>query len=310
MTPDSRLVRTAPALAALAYPVVVWGGTAVSPLLLVVALGVPVVGAVVARHTSSRHPWSRAVAVAAVTAPPLYSWLGGLLDFQTALPFHALGVWTSLWATLVVVTVFEPSVEPRPARLDAPRLAFAHGVSAVILTTYAVVHIANHLVGLWSGAAHMAVMATLRLVYRQPIVEAVLLGAVAFQMLTGLWLLAVKPVRVLAWLDTLQRVSAAYMAVFFLSHLTAALRARHLRGVDTNWTWLTSDSMLTDPWSARLAPYYFLSIVALGIHGGLGVRHVLLAHDVAEGVANRVAMLVGLGAVAISVLVLTGLLRS
>lgn len=310
MMPDSRLVRTAPALAALAYPVVVWGGTAVSPLLLVAALGVPVVGAVVARHTSARHPWSRAVAVAAVTAPPLFSWLGGLLDFQTALPFHALGVWVPLWTTLLVVTVIEPSVEPRPARSDASRLAFAHGVSAAILTTYAVVHIANHLVGLWSGDAHIAVMAALRLVYRQPIVEAVLLGAVAFQMLSGLWLLAVKPVRALTWIDTLQRVSAAYMAVFFLSHLTAALRARHLRGVDTNWTWLTSDSMLTDPWSARLAPYYFLSIVALGVHGGLGLRHVLIGHGVAEVSANRVAMLVGLGAVAVSALVLTGLLRS
>jgi hypothetical protein len=50
--------------------------------------------------------------------------------------------------------------------------------------------------------------------------------------------------------------------------------------------------------------------VALGIHGGLGLRPVLLAHGVADGFANRVAMLVGLGAVAISALVLTGMLRS
>lgn len=100
-------------------------------------------------------------------------------------------------------------------------------------------------------------MGALRLAYRRPVVEAVLLGAVAFQVLSGLRLLAVKPVRALTWPDTMQRVSGAYLAVLFLSHLTAALRARHLRGVNTNWTWLTSDSMLTDAWSARLAPYYF-----------------------------------------------------
>jgi succinate dehydrogenase/fumarate reductase cytochrome b subunit len=310
MAPESRLVRTAPPLAALAYPGVVWCGTAVSPLFLVAALGVPLVGAVVARHTGERYPRSRAVAMAVVAAPPLFSWLGGLLDFQTSLPFHAISVWTVLWSALLAATLVEQPAEPTPARLDASRLAFAHGLSAVILTTFATAHIANHLAGLWGGDTHIAMMNAFRQVYRQPIVEAVLLGAVAFQAGSGLRLLAVKPVGERTWPDTLQRVSAVYLAVFLLSHLTAALRARHLRGVDTNWTWLTSDSMLTDPWSARLAPYYLLSILALGIHGGLGLRHVLLGHGVARATADRAALAAGLGALAASALVMTGLLRA
>ena len=64
--------------------------------------------------------------------------------------------------------------------------------------------------------------------------------------------------------------------LFFASHVSAVLRARYLRHIDTNSVWLTADNLLTDAWSVRLVPYYFLAVLALAVHGACGLRWVLL----------------------------------
>jgi succinate dehydrogenase/fumarate reductase cytochrome b subunit len=269
-------VRIAPALAALAYPALVWTGPAVSPGLLAASLLVPAAGVAGVHRSPAYFPRARSVALLTVATPPLYSWLGGLLDFQTAVPLSSLTVWYPLWAILAVVAGRErprPCTRPRPARLT-----FAHGCSAGVIAVFAIAHVANHLAAWWGGGElHMAVMGSLRTIYRSVPGETVLLAAVTFQILSGLRLLFPHAERGHSWWNTAQIASGAYLAVFFLSHLTAALRARWLRGIDTNWQWLTADSMVTDPWSARLAPYYFLAVVAFGVHAGLGLRYVLRA---------------------------------
>jgi hypothetical protein len=74
--------------------------------------------------------------------------------------------------------------------------------------------------------------------------------------------------------------------LFLASHVSAVLRARYLHHVDTNWIWLTADNLLTDPWSVRLVPYYFLGVLALAVHGACGLRRVLLGHG-QERIASR-----------------------
>jgi hypothetical protein len=305
----SRFERAAPALAAIVYPTIIWAGPAVSPLFLAVALVVPAVGLVgVHRAGQSHHPGARAVALAVVAAPALYSWLGGLLDFQSVLPVHGLGVWYSMWAVLAVVAAGGAANTSVTARARPAGLAFAHGCSGAVIGVFAMAHVANHLAAWWGGERHIAVMTALRGIYRLPAVEAVLLAAVTFQVVTGLSLLRRHAARAGSWWDTAQVGSGAYLAGFFLSHLTAALRARWLRGVDTNWLWLTSDSMLTDPWSARLAPYYALGIVALGVHAGLGLRYVLRARGWSPAAADRAGIAVPATSAVASALVMTALL--
>jgi succinate dehydrogenase/fumarate reductase cytochrome b subunit len=275
---DDRLARIAPVLAALAYPALVWAGPAISPLFLASALVVPAVGIVGVYRASPSWPLARCAALLTVAAPPLYSWLGGLLDFQKTIHIGSLGVWYGLWTVLLLLAWGEraqprTSLKPRPSRL-----AFAHGCSAAVISLFAIAHLANHVSAAWGGGdGHIAMMTVLRSAYRAAPVEAVLLACVAFQAVSGLLLLRPHAERERSWWTTAQMSSGAYLAVFFLSHLTAALRARWLRGVDTNWRWLTADSMLTDPWSTRLAPYYFLAVVAFGVHAGLGLRYVLRA---------------------------------
>jgi len=308
---DDRLARVAPVLAALVYPALVWAGPAISPLLLASALIVPAVGIAGVYRAAPRWPRARSAALLTVAAPPLYSWLGGLLDFQKTIPIGSLGVWYLLWAVLALAVWGERAQpgamsKPRPARL-----AFAHGCSAAVISLFAIAHLVNHLSAAWGGGdGHIAMMTALRTAYRAAPAEAVLLAAVAFQAGSGLFLLRPHAERERSWWTAAQTASGAYLAVFFLSHLTAALRARWLRGIDTNWRWLTADSMLTDPWSARLAPYYFLAVVAFGVHAGLGLRYVLRARGWSPAQADLAGLLPPAVATVASLAIMAALLSA
>lgn len=304
------LDRLTPPLAALVYPALIWAGPAISPLFLIASLAVSAVALVGVHRASRAYPRSRAIALLAVAAPPLYSWLGGLFDFQQSLPLNSLGVWYLLWVSLVLIASTERARAETPLPPRPSTLAFAHGCSAAIITLFGVAHLTNHLTGLGGGDLHIATMAALRPIYRARPVEAVLLGAIAFQILSGLRLLRPHAQRGTSWWDTVQVASGAYMALFFCSHLTAALRARWLRGVDTNWHWLTADSMLTDPWSARLAPYYFLAVIAFGVHVGLGLRYILRERGWSSAAADRAGLLPPAVAVLASIAIMTALLRA
>jgi len=300
-------------LAALVYPLVLRLGVDVSVVFVLVSLVVPILGVVaITRVDTPRR--ARAIAHLVVAAPPLFSLLGGWLDFQHAVPVHSLTVWIPLWIALALAV----AVERAPAGLATTRaasqatrpsrLAIAHGVSAAIITLFALPHLVNHLAGLAGGDVHIAVMDTLRRGYRHPLVEPVLLAAVAFQIITGAWLLGRVSARSPSWQRAVQTAGGAYLLVFFLSHVSAALRAR-ARGGDPNWNWLAGGELLVDPWSVRLVPYYFLAVVAFGIHAAAGLQTVLRQH----GIRIRDGVLVSLAAAlasSVALLILIGLFRA
>lgn len=307
----SRAVRAVAPLAALFYPAIIWCGSRTSPIVLALSLVVPLLGVMVSRRIAPEDgfPRARRIAHLVVAAPPLFALLGGWLDFQRAIPIDSLRVWGLLWSAATVVAVLErPHHEPLDAR-PSRRFLTAHGVSAAAITLFAVVHLANHLCGLLGGDTHMAVMFALRKVYRHPIVEPILLSAVVFQVATGGALLWRKLARSTGWFDTLQTTTGAYVMMFLLSHTSAALRARYLKGIDTNWAWVSGRELLTDPWTARLAPYYFLAVIAFGVHGACGLRTVALGHGASPALGARVVAISAGIAALVSALIFTGLIR-
>jgi hypothetical protein len=310
---SSRFKRTIPSLAALIYPGLIWCGPAIGPVFLAISIAVPLFGLVVAWWIDHRlYPRSRWIAFAVVGTPALYSLLGGWLDFQHVVPFKGLHVWVFVWLASAGIAYWEqPLYQPkeRPQLARQRLLPFAHGVSAALITCFAAAHLANHFGGLWGGERHMAIMHMLRPLYRNPIIESVLLGCILFQLLSGLRLLQRKLPQVVQWIDVLQVGSAIYLVLFFLSHLSAVLRARYLRHIDTNWTWLTSDGLLTDPWSARLVPYYFLAVIVLAVHGGAGVRHVMLSHGRSTNSADNAFYVVVAAGAVLSGSIIIGLIR-
>lgn len=78
-----------------------------------------------------------------------------------------------------------------------------HRYGAVVVALFVLAHLANHLAALGGIDAHLRFMAAARLVYRQPLVELVLLAAVTVQARTGLRLLAAGWRRP-GWLPRLQ----------------------------------------------------------------------------------------------------------
>lgn len=302
MSSRSRLLAAASALAALAYPAVLWCGVRISPVFVALSVAVPLVGLFAAARLDGR---ARVIAHLVVAAPPLFSLLGGWLDFQHAVPIGSIDVWIPMWAALAIAAARTQPHDSVPARSAGRRLAIAHGVSAALIGLFALAHVTNHVAGLFGGDVHIAIMNALRRVYRHSIVEPVLLAAVAFQIGSGAWLLGRKLARSG---DVLQTASGAYLLAFLLSHVSAALRAR-FHGRDPNWHWLAGGELLRDPWSVRLVPYYFLAVVALGLHASCGLETVLRGHGIAVNSRAPTIALTTIAA-AISGLILVGLFRA
>ena len=310
--PSSPTLRAAAPLAALAYPALVWCGPAVSPAFLVLALGVPALGLFAAYRLgrAGASAFVRSAAHLAVAAPALYALLGGWLDFQHTLPFKSLGAWIALWSAISIVAIVDRRRAPETTTKSPRWLIGAHASSAVVIAMFAVVHVANHLAGLLGGDVHVAMMHVLRAGYRSQLVEPALLAAVVLQIATGVWLLQRRMLRAPDWFSTLQTATGAYLMMFFLSHVSAVFRARLLRNTDTNWTWLSGGELLTDPWSARLVPYYFLAVIALAVHAGCGLRVVMLGHGAPMRRANALVAITAALAILGSGMILVGLFRA
>lgn len=145
-----------------------------------------------------------------------------------------------------------------------------HRGSALVLGGFVLAHLAGHVVGVVSGLAmHQAVLDALRAIYRQPVLEGLLLGCALFQGGSGLVLLwrgrGQRSGRV-AWL---QALSGGYLAFFLLVHVGVVIWGR-TEGLDTNF-YFAAAGLHVPPWPWFFAPYYFLAVLAFWGHVGCAV---------------------------------------
>ena len=191
------------------------------------------------------------------------------------------------------------------------RLAVAHGVSAcAIVLLFVGPHIGNHVSGFWSGSVHIEIMNVVRRVYRDDIVQPMLLALIGFQILSGTALVRRRMRMPSDFLGTVQTMCGVYIGVYFLAHMTAVFAARHA-DIDTNWTWLTrpNDSMLVSLSSLRLIAHYWVGPIAIVAHVACGLRMVLLQRDVSPAMANRLALALIAAGVVVSSVILAALLN-
>jgi hypothetical protein len=160
----------------------------------------------------------------------------------------------------------------------------AHGLSALLLAAYTLVHIVNHLVGLAGIEAHTAFMHSFRSVYRNPAIEAVLVGAVALQIYSGLTFVVRGWKQRQGLMPWLQAGSGAYLAFFFLNHVGAVLFGRFALNLDTNF-YFAAAGFYVPPFQFFFAPYYFLAVLALFTHLGFALYWQLHAKSQAARVA-------------------------
>ncbi len=332
-----RLLLVIPALCALAYPsllsglsavlvqvhgsdspdgMIVWVGV-IGSLTLALAVMLPsfVFGLTLGSSQPGRPEDFRARSIAhlAFATPSLYvgfANVGGVLHAPSTVPI----AWLVFWALVAMMVLLGPKPSS-PAVAITPvghrRLAVAHGVSALtILLLFVGPHIGNHLAGFWSGSVHIEIMNAARHVYRDDIVQPILLALIGFQALSGAALVRRRMRMPSDILGTVQTMCGVYIGVYFLAHMTAVFAARHA-DIDTNWTWLTrqNNSMIGSLSNLRLIAHYWIGPIAIVAHAACGLRMVLLQHDTSPAMANRLALALITAGVVASSLILVALLN-
>lgn len=142
-----------------------------------------------------------------------------------------------------------------------------HRASGALVGLFLLIHMSNHLAGLASIEWHKQVMVALRPLYRNPVSETLLLGAVAFQVISGLRLISRgwrDRVGAVAWS---QAISGLYLAAFLTIHVSAVLYGRLVLKLDTHFDYAAA-GMHVPPYGWFFAPYYGLAVFSLGVHLG------------------------------------------
>jgi len=300
-----RLPMLAPPLAALLYPFALEGfNTSVTriaatprralpwpfamPLLAILAamsfseIGHPTVAQLRAKRT----------ALLAVAAPTLFTFVGVVLTMLHD-PMPDTWLWVACWAIALALLLRSDNgtpavVAPRP--VPAP-LRVAHGVSALaIVMIFLTLHIANHLMFPAGEGMYEAVMKVFRHVYRNDILQPLVVALFLFQVGTGLffvWRLTAAPSD---RFRTFQIASGVYLAFYLLDHMDSVfIFARTYLGIDTDWDWATGapTGLVKDRWNIRLVPHYWLGVFFVLAHLAAGARDVMMAHGVGKAFADR-----------------------
>lgn len=140
-----------------------------------------------------------------------------------------------------------------------------HYFSGITISIFVGLHLFNHFYSVFGIEKHIELMNSLRLFYRNILVESILLFAVAIQIYSGVKLFFAKRKLPAAFFDRLQIWSGLYLAFFLIFHVSAVLGARWLLELDTNFYFGVA-GLNTFPFLIFFIPYYGLSILAFFGH--------------------------------------------
>lgn len=140
-----------------------------------------------------------------------------------------------------------------------------HYYSGVTLAIFVGIHLLNHALILHSSEWHINFMNAVRKVYRNPVIETLLLLAVGIQIVTGIYLVNNKWSLVESLFDFLHIASGLYMSLFLIIHVSAVLMGRYKLGVDTN-LYFGVGYMNVSPQRYFFIPYYSLAITSFFVH--------------------------------------------
>lgn len=157
-------------------------------------------------------------------------------------------------------------------------LRHLHRLSAILLGCYLILHLANHIFGLAGQDQHIRFMAAIRPLYRNAIVQPLLLALLLFQISSGATMVVrgwrARRGRV-AWT---QAISGLYLAAFILNHVLSVLAGRWALGLDTDFRFAAA-GMHVLPLQWIFVPYYWLGVVALFTHVGCAIYWSLIERD-------------------------------
>jgi len=169
-----------------------------------------------------------------------------------------------------------------------------HYYTGLTLAVFIGFHLLNHLLILHSEALHIKFMKSARKIYRNRIVESLLLLAVLVQVISGITLVILKWNKVENYFDRIQITSGLYLSFFLLNHLLAVLRGRYKLKMDTN---LYYGAGVMNMWPQKLffIPYYSFAILSFFFHVAC-VHRIKMEKYAGLSVATKQAFLImGIG---------------
>lgn len=140
-----------------------------------------------------------------------------------------------------------------------------HYFSAMVITVFTFFHLLNHLTALHSIEAHIYVNSLFRMVYRNPIVETILMMCVAFQVFSGLSLWRNSRKYAQNLFKKLQLWSGLYLSLFLIGHPIAVWVGRLQLHLDTNF-YFGAMVLNVFPYVILFFIYYTLAIMSIFSH--------------------------------------------
>lgn len=141
-----------------------------------------------------------------------------------------------------------------------------HRITGIIISVFAAAHLFNHAMAWYGIEAHREMMEAMRKIYRQPIVETFLLLCFGFQVYSGIkQVQKARKNASLPLLDRLQIYSGLVFAFFITQHIIAVITQRLYLHLESDF-YFAARVVLETPLKFYFVPYYFLGIMALGIH--------------------------------------------
>jgi hypothetical protein len=140
-----------------------------------------------------------------------------------------------------------------------------HYISGIAIAIFIALHLINHLVSIAGVGQHLELMDKLRLLYRNPIVETVLLVAIFIQIISGLRLFSAGRKLAISNFEKLHIWTGIYLAIFFMIHLSAIFSGRFILRLDTNFYFGVA-GLNSFPFNLFFIPYYGLAIFSFFGH--------------------------------------------
>lgn len=140
-----------------------------------------------------------------------------------------------------------------------------HYYSGIMISVFIGFHLLNHLLILRSDGHHIRFMQGLRKIYRNRIMEILLLLGISIQIISGITLVILKWNKIESYFDVMQIASGLYMSFFLTVHINAVMIGRYKLKVDTN---LYYGAGVMNMWPHKIffIPYYSLSILSFFFH--------------------------------------------
>lgn len=283
----TRIASQAPILASLSAALCLALAFAVSLLSTLAAMSLSEV-----THPTAAQLHAKRVALLAVAAPTVFTFTGVVLTMLHD-PVSDTWPWVTCWAVALLVILRSDNEMPAPVafRTVPASLRVAHGVAALtLIVIFLALHLTNHLMFSAGEGNYDALMKVFRHVYRNNILQPLVVSLALFQVGTGLffvWRLTAAPSD---RFRTLQVASGVYLAFYVVGHMDSVfIFARTYLGIDTGWAFATGapTGLVKDAWNIRLLPHYWLGVFFVLVHLASGARGIMMAHGVSKTSADR-----------------------